>query len=62
MAEYGLNREVFTCIGRHESGWNAHAMNQNGRNMVIGIYQEGDDNGFSAKSLCDPHVATKAAK
>jgi hypothetical protein len=36
-------------------------MNQNGADMVIGLYQVGDDNGYSATSMCDPDVDTEAA-
>jgi hypothetical protein len=36
-------------------------MNQNGANMVIGIFQVGDNNGFSDVSMCDPDTDTQAA-
>jgi len=61
MSSAGLNTNLFTCIGNHESGWNANAMNQNGATMVVGLYQEGDDNGYSAESLCDPQTSSNAA-
>jgi len=61
MQESGLVVSLFTCIASHESGFNAAAMNQNGADMVIGIFQEGDDNGFSAESLCNPATAAQAA-
>jgi len=61
LSQVGLNVNVFTCIGNGESSWNANSMNQNGNTMVIGIYQEGDNNGYSDQALCDPKTATQAA-
>eukprot|EP01088_Endostelium_zonatum_P021591 TRINITY_DN863_c0_g1_i1.p2 TRINITY_DN863_c0_g1~~TRINITY_DN863_c0_g1_i1.p2 ORF type:complete len:187 (-),score=48.99 TRINITY_DN863_c0_g1_i1:589-1110(-) len=61
MQEAGLNVALFTCIAQHESGFNAASMNQNGGTMVVGLFQEGDDNGYSAESLCNPATAAAAA-
>jgi len=61
LNQYGLDVNVFTCIASGESSFNANAMNQNGANMVVGLYQEGDNNGYSGEALCDPGTATQAA-
>ncbi len=53
---------MFTCIAQHESGLNANAMNLNGKNLVVGLFQETDDNGYSAQQLCKPKTAAVAAK
>jgi hypothetical protein len=36
-------------------------MNQNGANMAVGVLQVDDNNGYSAKELCDPYDNAKAA-
>jgi len=57
----GLDVATFACIATHESGYNANAMNQNGNYMAVGLLQVTDDNGYSAKSLCDAETNVKAA-
>jgi hypothetical protein len=61
MQSAGLNTSVFLCIAQHESGLNANAMNVNGANIVAGVFQENNNNGYSAQQLCNPQTACQAA-
>jgi len=63
MGEAGIDVDVFTCIAQGESEFNQAAMNQNGNEMVVGLFQEGTDNGgaYSPEALCIGYVDCQAA-
>eukprot|EP01090_Pellita_catalonica_P000404 TRINITY_DN10280_c0_g1_i1.p1 TRINITY_DN10280_c0_g1~~TRINITY_DN10280_c0_g1_i1.p1 ORF type:complete len:151 (-),score=10.53 TRINITY_DN10280_c0_g1_i1:61-513(-) len=60
LKAHALNVDVFQCIVRHESGYNSHAMNQNGAHLVVGLFQQIDYG--NTVNYCDPAKSALEAR